>query len=71
MENTFGRSPKFTLSGTFPQTTNLGTIDVLIELCPMVPFVAKVPHGVTVSTFAYEGWITLTVAEPSTLPVFL
>ena len=51
--------------------SNLETIDVLIELCPMVPFVAKVPHGVTVSTFAYEGWITLTVAEPSTLPVFL
>ena len=26
--------------------------DLLIELCPMVPFAAKVPHGVSQPTFA-------------------
>ena len=44
-----------TLTNVYPErnfSSNLGTIDVLIELCPMVPFVAKVLHGVTESTFA-------------------
>ena len=32
--------------------SNLVTIDLLTELCPMVPFAAKVPHGVSQPTFA-------------------
>ena len=50
MENNFRRAPKFVWCGDF--LWQWVTIDVLIELCPMVPFVAKVTHGVTVSTFA-------------------
>ena len=39
------------LSGNY-FSSNLVTIDVLIELCPMVPFVAKATHGVSHPTFA-------------------
>ena len=42
-----------TLTKVYPQrnvSSNLGTIDVLIEFCAMMPFVAKNPHGVTEST---------------------
>ena len=50
MENTFGRASKFFLGGHF--LSSLGTIDVLIELYPMVPLVAKVTHVVSQPTFA-------------------
>ena len=36
-------------------------IDVLIELCPMVPFIAKVPFVVSQPTSRYSDWITVTV----------
>ena len=49
MENNFGRSPKFFLRGYF--FSNLGTIDVLIELYPMVPLVEKVPLVQSKPTF--------------------
>ena len=50
MENTFGRAPKFVWCGDF--LWQWVTINVLIQLCPMVPFVARVPSVVTESTFA-------------------
>ena len=50
MGNTFGRSPKFVRYGDF--LWQWVTIDLLIELCPMVLFVAKVPHGVSQPAFA-------------------
>ena len=50
MENNFRRAPKFVWCGDF--LWQWVTIDVLIELCPMVPFVAKVTHGVSQPTFA-------------------
>ena len=50
MDNAFGRASKFFLGGYF--LSSLGTIDVLIELYPMVPLVAKVTHVVSQPTFA-------------------
>ena len=38
-------------------------IDVLIELCPMVPFIAKNTHGVSQPTLPYSVLITVTVAR--------
>ena len=60
MENTFGRASKFFLGGHF--LSSLGTIDVLIELYPMVPLVAKVTHVVSQPTFAYVDCPPLTLA---------
>ena len=47
-----------------------GTIDVLIELCPMVPLVAKVPFVVSQPTLRYSDLITVTVAgaPPTVVP---
>ena len=50
--STVGRAPKFVSIGYF--CGHLVTSVLLIELCPMVPFAAKVPHGVSQPTLPYS-----------------
>ena len=52
MGNTFGRAPKFVSIGYF--CGHLVTSVLLIELCPMVPFIAKNTHGVSQPTLPYS-----------------